>query len=150
MHKVRDAPGGFRVRRLIIHRVHPVDEVQLLVGRQSRSREVARTDDRRIRPQPIIPVVRPDPILMEQVRLGVQKPLRERPHPHFVFAQKRDQRFHQLERFLIERHARQFGHHHRPGTQTDIGAGFRFLAQKQPQRADGGQLLLKKLEMRRR
>ena len=73
-----------------------MDEVQFLVADQPRPGEVAGADDGGEGPQAVGPVVRPDLVLVEQVRLGVQEALVVEPDLHLVGPQEGDQFLDQL------------------------------------------------------
>ena len=78
-----------------------MSEVQLLVGRQARTGEVARADDAGDRLE-AIPAER-GRIVVEQVALGVQEPVLVQAHGDAVLAQKADQILDQPQRGFGER-----------------------------------------------
>ncbi len=89
--EVTEAPGRLGVVRILLGRDDAVDQVQLPVADEPRPGEVARPDDRGIGPQAIGGVVRPDLVLVEEVRLGVQEALVEEPDLDLLGVQEGDQ-----------------------------------------------------------
>ncbi len=118
-----------------------MDEVQLAVAGEARPGEVAGADDGGERAHAVGPVVRPDVVLVEEVRLGVQEPLVVEADLHLVGAEERDQVLDQFQRGLVERLGLQVAlepllQRLGVGFEADVGAGVRLGAQDEAKGTD--------------